>query len=681
MRFKLSSLILCLILASCAAPAQNTVPTPTTTSVVQGQNGIPAATIVNDEGGPVTVTGTLTYTNLLFTLGVSEPEIILEDEAGFVDRNRHFTIPVKSQVIGQLTSDFYSSPVSYSLSLPEAPNGDYRDVNHDGKKDKGVQIFGIAYWVNIWGDPYLEVRDLYGGGWSTAYASFSVSPDPSQNGEVNGGKYIVYSPDDQQDFPSGFGADHKLFTNDDPLVRLPQGYTVVDMDTDPFTFDRSKTPTIDLIEGQASQLDDYSQMSYTDAFDALIKQMSQEYAFTDYKHIDWNALHAKYLPEFQKAQADQDVHEYLLAVRDFSWSIPDGHVGSSAIQGLSADFQNETGGGLGMAIRELDDGRVIVNYILPSGPADLAGIKLRAEITQYNGKPIEDALSAVVPWSSPFSSPIVRKLQQLRYLLRSQVGSNVTVTYRNPGAATSQTVNLTSVAETQSFSFSSLAKGGATTGYELPIAYQLLDSGYVYVEIYSFADNSRLSIEEWERLMKDLNDNHAKGLIIDMRHNNGGSGWLADQMAAYFFSEKLDLGNTETYDKSRKAFYLDPEAETYFYPPDKQFQYLGKVAVLVGPNCSSACEFFSRDMTLQNRAQIVGQYPTGGLGGSIEAVLLPQNVYFQFPNGRNLDKNGNIIIEGVGVQPTVKVPVDETTLFASGDPVLDAAVKALNAEP
>ena len=46
----------------------------------------------------------------------------------------------------------------------------------------------------------------------------------------------------RKDFPSGFGADNKLFTDDDPLVRLPAGYTVVNMDTTPFTFDRSRNP-------------------------------------------------------------------------------------------------------------------------------------------------------------------------------------------------------------------------------------------------------------------------------------------------------------------------------------------------------------------------------------------------------------------------------------------------------
>jgi len=38
---------------------------------------IPPATIVNDEGGAVSITGTLTYTNGFFTAGVDEPVIIL----------------------------------------------------------------------------------------------------------------------------------------------------------------------------------------------------------------------------------------------------------------------------------------------------------------------------------------------------------------------------------------------------------------------------------------------------------------------------------------------------------------------------------------------------------------------------------------------------------------------------
>ena len=57
---------------------------------------------------------------------------------------------------------------------------------------------------------------------------------------------------------------------------------------------------------------------------------------------------------------------------------------------------------------------------------------------------------------------------------------------------------------------------------------------------------------------------------------------------------------------------------------------------------------------------------------------MPDGVQLQYSVGRNLDSKGNIIIEGTGVVPTVKVPVNEETLFAEGDPVLDAAVAYLD---
>ncbi len=159
---------------------------------------------VTRQGGPKIVTGKVTYTNSFFTSGVAEPEIILEDEGGFVTRNRKFVIPIQSQVIGEITSDFYTSPFTYSLSLPAEPNGTLHDVNHDGKKDTGVMVFAVAYWTNTWGDPYLEKRDQGGGGWSSDYASTKVSDNRDTYLEVYGGKYLVYAPDDKRTVPIRF---------------------------------------------------------------------------------------------------------------------------------------------------------------------------------------------------------------------------------------------------------------------------------------------------------------------------------------------------------------------------------------------------------------------------------------------------------------------------------------------
>jgi len=637
------------------------------------QDEAPPAVIVNDEGGPVSVTGSVAYNNAFFTAGVAEPLIILEDEAGFVDRNHGFLMPIESQVLGKITSDFFTSPFTYSIDLPIEPAASLRDVDHDGQQETGVMIYAIAYWTNTWGDPYLEERDLFGGGWSTAYASMEVDQNPSAEGEVIGGKYLVYAPDAAQGFPSGFGADGKLFTDDDPIVTLPQGYTVVDMDTDPFTFDRSRRPVINLIEGELAAQEDFSDQSYTQAFDSMLEMFRKKYAFTELKGIDWDAKKAEFLPRFEQADANRDPAAYQLALRDFIWSIPDGHLTAPVDQ---ARFAAATAGGLGMAIRELDDGRVVANFILAGGPADQAGIELRADITELNGQPIGEAISQTVPWSSPFSAEHVRRLQQLRYVVRFPVGTQVEVTYQNPGGASPTTATLTAVPEQDSFRFSSFNVG--RSGTEAPVEFRMLDNGYGYVKLYSFFDNAVLTIQAWEHMIRGMNQVGAPGLLIDMRQNGGGSGFLADQMAAYFFKMPEVLGNTETYDEKLDTFYADPQRESRFYLPPPDLRYSGSIAVLVGPNCASACEFFSYDMTVQDRAAIVGQYPTSGLGGSQAPYVMPEDLQLQYSIGRNIDAEGNIIVEGTGVAPTVDVPVDEDTLFGAGDPVLDAAVAYLD---
>ena len=640
----------------------------------------PAAQIVNDEGGAVRISGSVTYSAPYFTLGVAQPLVILEDQAGFVDRNEHFLMPVASQTIGQITSDFFTSPFQYSLALPIEPQGSYRDVDNDDVEDQGVQIFAIAYWDNTFGDPFLEERDLYGGGWSTAYASTRISDDIETDREIVGGVFLVYTTDDQQGFPSGFGEDDLLFTDDDPIVTLPQGYTIVNMDAEPFSFDRSRNPVVDLIEPEGIALVDYSDQSYSDAFNSLVDLLTKEYAFTEYKEIDWEAKRTEFLPLFEAAATDEDARAYQRALRDFGWSIPDGHVSGAFV---SEDFQQAIAGGLGIAIRETDEGPVIVNFVGEGSPAETAGITLGTEIVSIDGVPIGDAIGNAVAFSAPFSTEHFKRLQQMRYAVRFPIETEVELTWID-AEGEEVTETMTVIGEYDSFSFSSFARG--TTGFEIPVEYKLLeadeygDNDYGYAKIDSFSDNSVLTIQLWERLIRTLKQYAVGGLIIDMRQNGGGSGFLADQMAAYFFQEPHVLGNSGFYDEDRGEFYFDPEGQDRYYLPADDLRYDGEVAIIVGPFCLSACEFFSYDMTIDDRATVVGHYPTGGLGGSIKSIKMPDEEYFTYTIGRAVDADGEIHIEGKGVPPSVQVTITEENLLADEDEdvLLDAAIAHLD---
>lgn len=645
----------------------------------------PAAEIVNDQGGPVVIRGIMGYTDPFFTAGVAEPIVILEDQAGFVVRNKGFLMPLASQIMGQFTTDFFTSPVSFTISLPQTPQGTLSDVDHDGVQETGVQIFTPAYWTNTFGDPFLEERDLYGGGWSNAYSGTRFRTTIGEEDEVSGGIYIVYAPDDHQGFPSGFGDDGLLFTDDDPIVTLPAGWTIVNMDTDPFTFDRSSEATIDLVEPDSLQLDDFSAMTYADAFDAMVEKFRTEYPFTELKGLDWDAMSAEFRPRFAAADEASDPDAYLVALQDFLWAIPDVHIGfgpGGAV--LDQQFADATSGGLGFAMRDIEDENSVplgveAFFVTPGGAAEAAGMQAGATILEVGGLPVDEYVANTIAFSAPFSVEQNARLQQLRYATRAPLGTTVEVTFQNPGDAEPTTADLNATSETASFSVSSFRFGADPA--LLPVDFEILDSGYALARINSFFDNTILTVQVWERLMQTLNENGIPGLIIDMRQNGGGSGFLADQMAAYLFNEPLVLDYGEQYDRDKGEFYRDEDRPGVFYLPQEDLRYSGPVALLVGPNCVSACEFFSYDATLNGRSDAVGYYSTAGGGGGVQQFAMPEGQFPQMPVGRSVTPEGDIVIEGVGVVPTVKVPVTLANLqndLAGGDSVLDAAVAHLD---
>ncbi len=179
----------------------------------------PCLTLGPDE--PVQIRGDIPFTSPFFLNTISQPFVMLEDQAGFIRRDREFRFPLEGQKIGPVVVGA-DQKLSYTLTLPSVPQGTAVDVDNDSTSDLGVQTFQVAYWSNTWGDPFLEERD--GKGWSTAYNS--AITDPENDDEIVGGILVVWSPDENQGFPSGFGPDRKLFTSDDPIETIPAGYNL-----------------------------------------------------------------------------------------------------------------------------------------------------------------------------------------------------------------------------------------------------------------------------------------------------------------------------------------------------------------------------------------------------------------------------------------------------------------------
>ncbi len=694
-KYFLSLLVISLILMACTlfSPAQGTVQSPTVgtkpSMLIEpgATNSVPATpaestalpnptTAVNNNvtGGPSTgqqpveVKGTFKFTNDIILTYYVENAVSLTDMYGFVKRDKQWEIPVSSQNIGFLKIDPQTKSGSFHVDLPEQPTGKLVDVNPDGKTETGIQIFAAEYMPNLAGGPYSEGDDPEHG-WPAYLAS--VKTDTENNDEVTGGKLVIWAPDGQQSFPSDFGSDKLLFTQDDPVMPVPQGYSVIDLDQKPFQILRTAQAELTLYEPADAAIKNFSGQSYVDAFNHMFDVVRTDYAFNGIqgKQPNWDQVYAAILPKVQDAQKNKDPLAYFQALRDFTLAFKDGHVGLNGGDVARQWYINQYAGGYGFVIRQLDNGQVMVTYIVTNGPAEKAGMKTGAVVTEFGGKPIDQAIKAVVPPTAPTSTESALRAEQARYLVRAPVGTQTTVTFQNPNE-TAKTVQLQAIQEQESLAVTDPFRNNDPNG--LPVEYYVATNKIGYIKINSSYDDLNLIMRLFKRALDKFKENNLTALVVDLRANAGGANL---GLAGFLTNKEIPLGQLEYYSSETGKF--EPEG-----PPDKvtpyqeQYQFQ-QVFVLVSQACASACELEAYGFSQLPQAVVVGETPTSGTEAEVSRgqFKLPEGMSLQIPTGRFVLPDGSIFLEGKGVQPTERVPVNANTVLSTSDPILQRVVQ------
>lgn len=617
---------------------------------------------------PVLITGKFEYTNeFVVETYYVEHAVGLLDLTGFVLRDKEWELPVESQVLGYMDLDAENNRADFRLALPAMPEGQFNDVDQDGKPERGVQIFVVGYNPNLSGDIF-SVGDDRSLGWPGYLAS--VTTDSDNQDEITGGKLVIWSPDSSQEFPSGFGDDGLLLTGDDPVKSVPAGYSIIDLDTSPFNVIRTQTVEMTLYEPEDLAIKDFSKMSYTQAFDNLFEVIRKEYAFNgiEGKQPDWDAVYAEISPLVRAAQDARDPYAYYLALRDLMLKFEDGHVGLNG--GPMAGLYNEENilGGWGFAVRELDDRRVIVVTAIPGMPAARAGMRVGAEILQINGQPVQEAIAKVEPFQ-PQSTEFGLRKEQTDFLTRGGIGELITVEFQNPGLP-SQTVEMTAIYELESLF--TVYQGGVDDGLKLPTEYGMYPGSNVgVITIHSNYDDLGLLIRIFERALRDFESAEVSGIVIDMRKNSGGAPL---GLAGYLHDEDILLGQLEYYSDKTGKFEPDGPRDKVF-PNVNQYRF-AKMVLLIDQYCYSACEIEAYGFSQVPGMVVMGQFPTAGVEGEVARgkFLLPEGMEFNIPTGRFTLPDGSIFLEGEGVQLSVRIPVDEESVLSERDIVLEEAV-------
>jgi Peptidase family S41 len=186
----------------------------------------------------------------------------------------------------------------------------------------------------------------------------------------------------------------------------------------------------------------------------------------------------------------------------------------------------------------------------------------------------------------------------------------------------------------------------------------------------------------FKRSFKELEKDHIKNLIIDVRSNGGGDAGLSTLLTRYIIDHPFKLADSlytikppSEYKKYiQKSFwhgmlisvvtrkgkdgkYHFRYFEKHYNSPKKNFHYDGQVYILIGGNSFSATTLFAGDLKGQKNVTLVGEETGGGYYGNtawiIPDVTLPNTgLRFRLPRFRMvIDKDR--IKNGRGIMPDV----------------------------
>lgn len=447
----------------------------------------------------------------------------------------------------------------------------------------------------------------------------------------------------------------------------------------------------------------YTQMSWVDAYDGVMKQMSEQYPFTEWKGIDWVALNAEIRPKMVQAMANDDEAAYATAILEYTKSIPDGHI--LPMGGILLDLcEEQVAGSYGFGIIGLDDGRVIAHIVTEGGQAANAGMKAGDEILEWNGVPIADALEQTSTlWrlepkslSTNEHSMLDTKslatdehtlLEKYRMLVLDPINTQSEVIFsKSDGsgniAATFTALNDNDVILNQTSLWDKVDDNDL-------IQYEVLGNGYGYLLIGSLG--SEAIYVKLKEAMEFFTDKNVPGIIIDLRGSRGGYDALAAIFLGFFYSETTIYEYQSIYNALSGEFEIVLDEDGTFVrdiplniEPEIPF-YSGPIVAIVNPLCISSSEGVAMGLKNLPNCHIVGFYGSNGsFGISGTMVSLPAGYGIMFPFGRSLDKNQIIQIDsqgGIGgVTPDIRISMTEERAIRVGkgeDVELEHAINVL----
>ncbi|UOF91450.1 S41 family peptidase [Fodinisporobacter ferrooxydans] len=261
------------------------------------------------------------------------------------------------------------------------------------------------------------------------------------------------------------------------------------------------------------------------------------------------------------------------------------------------DSLNQTFVGIGVEIK-LDGDHVAVSKTIANGPAEQAGIKAGDLFVAINGQDIQE-----------------KSLDEVRNLLLGKAGTKVSVSVQRGAQDRPLTFTVT------------------RSQIQLPTVVSKLTPEHLgYIQL---ADFSETAASEFIQALKRLEDQGAKGFIIDLRGNPGGVLQQAVKIEDQFVKSGVLLKTAES-DGTSQTFAADGSGSALTQP----------IVILVDQNSASASEALSGSLQALHRATLIGTRTFGkgtmqiGIPMETGGVLKLTIGKYYLPDGFNPNHTG-----------------------------------------
>jgi C-terminal processing protease CtpA/Prc len=371
------------------------------------------------------------------------------------------------------------------------------------------------------------------------------------------------------------------------------------------------------------------------------------------KELDWERMLELYLPRIMAAKTDE---EYVTVLKEAVALLRDGH---SAVQGGGATDRPP------VLVKPVE-GRPVVTALAEIPELKTKGVAPGMELIAVDGTTVPQRLKQIYP--TVFASTAQsREVVAFRRLLEGPPNSIARAVFRDLDGKEVEV-------ELRRDEMTAPAK--ALPWRPPVLEWRQLGEGIVYMALNSFGSASIVKRfdEEFDKLAG------ARGLILDLRNNGGGSTSYGDQIIGRFIrpGERLkgSLWKTREY---RPAFRAWGKPEEWYEGAHddvtaRATPYLGPIMVLLGSDTFSAAEDFVATLKSSKRATLVGS-PTGGSTGQPLSVPL-YRAFARICTKWDRLADGTEFV-GVGVQPDVLAYPTRRDIAQGRDPVLERAVEML----